>query len=121
MAEIPGTGSELDRRTVLRRAAMAGLLATPAAGLLSACASGSDDSGSSDKPAGDKSDTNPLGVDPKAPLEVVIFNGGLGPKYPTDVHIPSYNKLFPESKVPFSQTEEIATVIQPRINAGDPP
>ncbi|GAA0804421.1 N-acetylglucosamine/diacetylchitobiose ABC transporter substrate-binding protein [Spirilliplanes yamanashiensis] len=121
MAEIPGTGTELDRRTVLRRAAMAGLLATPAMGLLNACASGGDEGANTDTPSGEKSDTNPLGVDPKAPLEVVIFNGGLGTKYATDVHIPSYNKLFPESKVTFSQTEEIATVIQPRVNAGDPP
>lgn len=120
MAVLPGTGSELDRRTVLRRAALAGLLATPAAGLLGACASGDDPTGG-DKPAGEKSDTNPLGVDPKAPLEIVIFNGGLGTDYATQVHTPSYNRLFPESKVTFSSTEEIATVIQPRINAGDPP
>ena len=111
---------ELDRRTLLRRAAAVGLLATPAVGMLSACVgSGSDDT--QEQAEGDKSNTNPLGVDPKAPLEVVIFNGGLGTKYATDVHIPSYNKLFPESKVAFSETTEIGKVVQPRINAGDPP
>lgn len=111
---------EIDRRTLLRRAAAVGLLATPAVGMLSACVGG----GSDDTPEqaeGDKSDTNPLGVDPKAPLEIVIFNGGLGTKYATDVDIPSYNKLFPESKVAFSDTTEVGKVVQPRINAGDPP
>src|SRR4029450_13776801 len=71
--------------------------------------------------AGEKSDTNPLGVDPKAPLEVIIFNGGLGTKYATDVHIPSYKKMYPEAQVAYSQTTEIGKVVQPRINAGDPP
>ena len=110
---------ELDRRTVLRRAAAVGLLATPAVGMLSACVGSSDDTQKQSE--GAKSDANPLGIDPKAPLEVVIFNGGLGTKYATDVDIPSYNKSWPDSKVKYSNTEQIATVIQPRINAGDAP
>jgi N-acetylglucosamine transport system substrate-binding protein len=120
MSANPGTPPELDRRTVLRRAAAAGLLAGPAAGLLSACVGGGDDT-AQDAPKGQTSATNPLGVDPKAPLEVVIFNGGLGTKYASDIHIPSYKKLFPEAEVKFSQTEEIATVLQPRFNSGSPP
>ena len=111
---------ELDRRTLLRRAAAAGLLATPAVGMLSGCVGGGSDE-PQNQAEGEKSDTNPLGVDAKAPLEVIIFNGGLGTKYATDVHIPSYNKSFPESKVAFSETTEIGKVVQPRINAGDPP
>ena len=110
---------ELDRRTLLRRAAAVGLLATPAVGMLSACVGSSDDTQKQSE--GAKSDANPLGIDPKAPLEVVIFNGGLGTKYATDVDIPSYNKSWPDSKVKYSNTEQIATVIQPRINAGDAP
>src|SRR3712207_427975 len=111
---------ELDRRTLLRRAAAVGLLATPAVGMLSACVGGGSEE-PKDQAEGTKSDTNPLGVDPKAPLEIIIFNGGLGTKYATDVDIPSYNKLFPESKVAFNQTEEISTVVQPRFTAGNPP
>jgi N-acetylglucosamine transport system substrate-binding protein len=110
----------LTRRTVLRRAATAGLLATPAAGLLSACVGG----GSEDKPKqaeGAKSADNPLGVKEDADLEVVIFNGGLGTKYATDVHIPSYQKKFPKAHVKFSQTEEISTVLQPRFSSNTPP
>ena len=111
---------ELDRRTLLRRAAAVGLLATPAVSMLGACVSGGSEE-TQEQAEGEKSTTNPLGIDPKAPLEVVIFNGGLGTKYATDVDIPSYNKLFPDSKVAFSETTEIGKVVQPRINAGDPP
>jgi N-acetylglucosamine transport system substrate-binding protein len=109
-----------DRRTFLQRAAAAGLLATPAAGLLSACVGGRDDD-TQDQAEGEKSEKNPLGVDAKADLEVVIFNGGLGTKYATDVHIPSYKKSFPEANVKFSQAEEIATVLQPRFTSEQPP
>jgi N-acetylglucosamine transport system substrate-binding protein len=113
---------EVDRRTLLRRAAAVGLLATPAVSMLSACVGGGDDSDdNAEKPSGTVSATNPLGVKEDAPLEIVIFNGGLGTKYATDVDIPSYNKLFPNSKVAFSQTEEIATVVQPRFTGGNPP
>ncbi|MCW6009429.1 N-acetylglucosamine/diacetylchitobiose ABC transporter substrate-binding protein [Micromonospora sp. CPCC 205371] len=109
-----------DRRTFLQKAAAAGLLATPAAGLLSACVGGGDDD-TQDQAEGEKSEKNPLGVDAKAELEVVIFNGGLGTKYATDVHIPSYKKSFPEANVKFSQAEEIATVLQPRFTSETPP
>ena len=114
------TKPELDRRTLLRRAAAVGLLATPAVSMLSACVSGGSDE-PQEQAEGEKSTTNPLGVDAAAPLEVMIFNGGLGTKYATDVDIPSYNKLYPQAKVNFQQTTEIGKVVQPRINAGDPP
>jgi len=118
MTEI--LGSELDRRTLLRRAAAVGVLATPAAGLLSACvSSGSDDN--QKQATGTKSADNPLGIDPKAPVEIVIFNGGFGTAYATDVDTPAYNKKWPDSKVVYSATEQISTVLQPRFNAGTPP
>ena len=111
---------ELDRRTLLRRAAAVGVLATPAAGLLSACVSSG--SGDNQKQAtGAKSADNPLGIDAKAPVEIVIFNGGFGTAYATDVDTPAYNKKWPDSKVVYSATEQISTVLQPRINAGTPP
>ncbi len=114
---------EVDRRTLLRRAAAVGLLATPAVSMLSACVGGGggDSDDNAEKPAGTVSDTNPLGIKEDAPLEIVIFNGGLGTKYATDIDIPSYNKLFPNSKVAFSQAEEIATVVQPRFTGNNPP
>ena len=120
MSEIFGKPSELDRRTVLRRAAAVGLLATPAVGMLSACVGSSSDD-KTKQSTGTKSADNPLGIDPKAPLEIIIFNGGLGTAYATDVDTPLYNKKWPNSKITYSATEQISTVVQPRINAGSPP
>ncbi|BAL86916.1 putative ABC transporter substrate-binding protein [Actinoplanes missouriensis 431] len=119
MSEI--TSSDLDRRTLLRRAAAVGLAATPAVGMLSACVGGGTEEDAPEQATGEKSADNPLGVDPKAGIEVLIFDGGLGTKYATDVDIPLYNKKWPDSKVTYSATQEVATVVQPRINAGDAP
>jgi N-acetylglucosamine transport system substrate-binding protein len=121
MTEIFGKPSELDRRTLLRRAAAVGLLATPAVGLLSACVGGGDDSDTQKQSTGTKSADNPLGIDPKAATEIIIFNGGLGTAYSTDIDTPLYNKKWPDSKITYSATEQISTVVQPRINAGSPP
>ena len=110
---------ELDRRTLLRRAAAVGLLATPAVGMLSACVGGSDET--QEQATGTKSADNPLGIDPKAGVEIVIFNGGLGTDYATKVDTPLFNKKWPEAKITYSAEEEISTVVQPRINAGNPP
>ena len=118
MSEI--TKPELDRRTVLRRAAAVGLAATPVAGLLGACVGGGAEEPTT-QATGAKSADNPLGIDPKAPIEIVIFDGGLGTKYATDVDTPLYTKKWPESSVKFSATQEIATTVQPRLNAGDAP
>jgi N-acetylglucosamine transport system substrate-binding protein len=122
--ETPATGesgkSDLSRRTVLRRAAAVGVLAIPAVGILDACASGSD-STKTNTGGGNVSDTNPLGIDPNLPVEVVIFNGGYGDKYATDVHVPLYQKAWPNSKVTESKAEEISTTLQPRFAGGNPP
>jgi len=120
MSLPPDTPTSLTRRTLLGRAAAAGLLATPAAGLLSACV-GSGDDDSTNQNVGTKTAENPLGVKEDADLEVVIFNGGLGTKYATDVHVPSYKRKFPKANVRFSQAEEIATVLQPRFTSNTPP
>lgn len=112
--------SELDRRSLLRRAGAVGFAAIPAVGMLSACVGGSAEE-TTDQATGTKSADNPLGIDPKAPIEIVIFDGGLGTKYATDVDTPIYTKKWPESKVNYSATQEIATVVQPRLNANDAP
>ncbi|WP_229073636.1 N-acetylglucosamine/diacetylchitobiose ABC transporter substrate-binding protein [Actinoplanes sp. DH11] len=119
MSEI--TATELDRRTLLRRAAAVGLAATPAVGMLSGCVGGGAEEEAPKQAEGEKSADNPLGVDPKTGIEIVIFDGGLGTKYATDVDTPLYNKKWPDSKVTYSATQEVSTVVQPRINAGDPP
>lgn len=125
MSETPGGAldgtPDLTRRTVLRRAAAAGLLATPAAGLLSACVTGGGDEDTGDQAEGEVTAQNPLGVDPKAPLEIVIFNGGYGEKYATDVHEPLYKNKYPEAEIKHSATQEISTTLQPRFAGGNPP
>jgi N-acetylglucosamine transport system substrate-binding protein len=121
MSITPDTSSDLSRRSVLRRTAAIGLLATPAAGLLSACVGGGTEETPSAEATGTVSEKNPLGVAEKADLEVVIFNGGLGTKYAEDVHIPSYKKSFPDAKVNFSSTQDISTVLQPRFASNTPP
>ncbi|MEV4343150.1 N-acetylglucosamine/diacetylchitobiose ABC transporter substrate-binding protein [Actinoplanes sp. NPDC049596] len=115
------TQPAVDRRTLLRRAAAVGLLATPAVGMLSACVGGGSDDSSSEQATGTKSADNPLGIDPKTGVEIVIFNGGLGTAYATDVDTPLFNKKWPDAKITYSATEQISTTIQPRINAGNPP
>jgi N-acetylglucosamine transport system substrate-binding protein len=112
--------SEMDRRSLLRRAGAVGFLAVPAVGTLAACAGG----GGDDKPeqaTGTKSADNPLGIDPKAPVEIVIFDGGLGTKYATDVDTPLFTKKWPDAKINYSATQQIATTIKPRLNSGDAP
>jgi N-acetylglucosamine transport system substrate-binding protein len=110
----------VSRRGVLQRAAAVSLLAVPAAGLLDACATGGGSTPSTQS-SGAKSKENPLGVDPNAPLEVVIFNGGYGDAYATKVHVPLYQKAFPKAQVKESPTQEISTTLQPRFAGGTPP
>ncbi|MEU7924992.1 N-acetylglucosamine/diacetylchitobiose ABC transporter substrate-binding protein [Micromonospora sp. NPDC049801] len=122
MSITPEHPAALDRRTVLRRAAAVGMLATPAIGLLSACATSSGGDKDSEKAAeGTKSEKNPLGVKEDAPIEVIIFNGGYGEKYATDVHEPLYKKAFPKAEIKHQSTQAVSTVLQPRFASGNPP
>jgi N-acetylglucosamine transport system substrate-binding protein len=116
-----GIGTGTSRRTLLRNAAAVGLVALPGAALLDACATSSGGGGSTSGSGGTKSAQNPLGVDTKAPLEVVIFAGGYGDSYATKVHVPLYQKAFPDAQVKESSTQEISTTLQPRYNGGNPP
>ena len=122
MSITPEHPAALSRRTVLRRAAAVGVLATPAIGLLSACAtSGGDERRQRAGRAGTKSAKNPLGVKEDAALEVIIFNGGYGEKYATDVHEPLYKKAFPKAEIKHQATQAVSTVLQPRFACGNPP
>ncbi|GAA5191598.1 N-acetylglucosamine/diacetylchitobiose ABC transporter substrate-binding protein [Rugosimonospora acidiphila] len=123
--ENPGTAHtatpELNRRTVLKRASALGLLAVPAVGLLQACATGGGSTPQDQSTGGAKSADNPLGVDPSAALEVVIFSGGYGDTYATKYHVPLYEKAFPKAKVTESSTQDIQGTLQPRFTGGNPP
>ncbi len=112
--------TELSRRDVLRRAAAAGVLAGPAAGLLSACALGGGDDNGSGGDQGSKSEQNPLGVKADAPLEVVIFDGGFGQDY-AKAHEAMYTEKYPKATIKHSATAEISKTLQPRFVDGTPP
>ncbi len=108
----------LARRDLIKRAAVMGAVAVPASGLLSACASGG--SGPAKKDTGTKTATNPLGVDKSAPLDVLIFNGGFGDDYAKQFE-KLYAKEYSGSKVAHTATQNITGLLQPRLNAGNPP
>ncbi|MEH0845042.1 N-acetylglucosamine/diacetylchitobiose ABC transporter substrate-binding protein [Micromonospora sp. CPCC 205711] len=107
--EIPG---DLSRRTLLRRAAAAGLLVTPAAGLLSACAGSeptkSDDAGTA------KSKDNPFGIKDGSAVKVVIFNGGLGDQWAKEDKA-VFNAKHANVTVNMSSTQKIKTEEQPKM------
>lgn len=113
-----GSTSDVNRRDVIKRAAAIGLVAVPGMTALSACASGSDDSGDDKVDKGKKTDDNPLGVNKTAGLEVVIFNGGYKDKYAIFAE-KIYSKSFGDVK--HSKTQKIRTKMQPRMVKGNPP
>ncbi|GIJ12923.1 N-acetylglucosamine/diacetylchitobiose ABC transporter substrate-binding protein [Micromonospora andamanensis] len=103
---------DLDRRTLLRRAAAAGLLVTPAAGLLSACAGSTPDQNNDS--AGEKSNDNPFGVQDGSAVKVVIFNGGLGDAWAKEDQA-IFNAKYPNVTVNMSSTQKIKTEEQPKM------
>jgi N-acetylglucosamine transport system substrate-binding protein len=112
MSDNPDLRSDLTRRTLLRRAAAAGLLATPAASLLAACA-GSEPS----KPetgGAEKNKDNPFGVKDGSSVKVVIFNGGLGDQWAKEDKV-IFNKKHSNITVNMSSTQKIKTEEQPKM------
>lgn len=115
---------DLSRRRVLRGIGVTAALAVPGASVLSACAtsdSGSDNSGGSNSGGGNANAANPFGVKEDQALEVVIFKGGLGDSYATDVHEPMYKKKYPKAEVKHVATQQISQTMQPRFAGGNPP
>jgi N-acetylglucosamine transport system substrate-binding protein len=117
------TSPDLSRRQMLRGIGLAAFLAVPGAGVLSACATGGDDGGGNNNPppANTADANNPFGVKQDAPIEIVIFAGGLGEKYATEGHEPLYKKKFPQAEIKHLGTQQISQQLQPRFAAGDPP
>lgn len=109
----------LNRRTLLRRSAAAGLFTLPALGALSACASGGGSGGSDNESAerGETSADNPFGVT-DSELEVVIFDGGFGDQYALDAEA-IYEQRY--GSVDHTKTQEISSQLQPRLVQHNPP
>ncbi|MBM7785333.1 N-acetylglucosamine/diacetylchitobiose ABC transporter substrate-binding protein [Tenggerimyces flavus] len=115
--------SRLGRRGFLGSAATLGAVAGSPA-LLAACATGGGGTptGTENKPtpAVSESADNPFGVDPKAPLDVVIFKGGFSDEY-AKYHQTMYKKRFPDAAVKHTGTQDITPQLQPRFVQGSPP
>ncbi len=108
--------SDLTRRTVLRRAAAAGLLATPAAGLLAACNKEGDGTGGS---GAAKTAENPFGVEQGKGLNAAFFNGGFGEDYAKFFATQYEAKRGGKVDLKFSKT--ILTDYQPGFYSGNVP
>lgn len=66
-------------------------------------------------------DDNPLGVDPTAPLDVVIFKGGYGDDYAINVNDTMYGTLYPEAEITYAGTQRLMEQYQARVVDGNPP
>ena len=64
---------------------------------------------------------NPLGVDPAAPLDVVIFRGGYSDEYAIFVNDTMWARDFPDSELSHSGIQRLGEQLQPRFVAGNPP
>jgi N-acetylglucosamine transport system substrate-binding protein len=110
------------RRQVLKRIGMTALVAGPGMSLLGACAtSGGGDGEPANTVRAGGNAANPFNVAPNAPLDVVIFKGGLGDRYATQGHEPMYVKKFPQAKIKHTGIQEIGKTLRPRFAAGNPP
>jgi N-acetylglucosamine transport system substrate-binding protein len=114
-------GEGVGRRDLIKRSAALGLVATPAMGLLSACASGGGDGDNSDEgnTKGKASKDNPFGAKSGSKLDVVVFKGGYGDDYAKAWEADFSKKLGITST--HTGTQEITGKLQPRFNAGNPP
>ncbi|MFV0406559.1 MAG: N-acetylglucosamine/diacetylchitobiose ABC transporter substrate-binding protein [Propioniciclava sp.] len=98
-----------------RRSLLLGSLALSAALALSACSGGAQE-----PTATEAGSAGAFGASANAPLDVYIFDGGYGAEY-ADGFVDVYNQTIPGSTVEISAVQEIATQLQPRFVAGDPP
>ncbi|HYH12492.1 MAG TPA: hypothetical protein VD789_09080, partial [Thermomicrobiales bacterium] len=64
---------------------------------------------------------NPLGVDPAAPLDVVIFKGGYGDDFAINVNDNIYGKLYPDAEIAYIGTQRLQEQFQARVVDGNPP
>lgn len=106
--EASGTHS---RRAIMRRGAALGL-SLPAMAMLFG--------GARPLRAAAQDADNPLGVDPAAPLDVVIFKGGFGDDYARNVN-EMYTARFPDAQITYAGIQRLGEQLQPRFVAGSPP
>ncbi|MEV8456184.1 N-acetylglucosamine/diacetylchitobiose ABC transporter substrate-binding protein [Streptomyces sp. NPDC052095] len=116
-----GSVPEMNRRELIKRAVAVGLLAAPATAALSSCAaSGSGARQPMEAGAGMTESSNPLGVSPSAPLEVVVFDGGLGVDYVKKAEA-AYRKAHPRAAIDHIATTDLQARLQARFVGRTPP
>lgn len=64
---------------------------------------------------------NPLGVDPAAPLDVVVFKGGYGDDYAINVNDNLYGANYPDAEITYAGTQRLMEQYQARVVDGNPP
>jgi N-acetylglucosamine transport system substrate-binding protein len=105
-------GGSQTRRALIKRGAALGFTAPAIAAVMSVLES---------RGALAQDAANPLGVDPAAPLDVVIFKGGFGDDYAKYVNTDMYNKLYPNAAITYAGIQRLGEQLQPRFVAGEPP
>ncbi len=106
------------RRIFLKRAGLSTLAVAGGSSFLAGCAtSGGGDQGES---RAERTEDNPFGVQPEAPLAVVIFDGGYGDEY-AQFHESLYQETFPDAEISHQAITDIRQQMQPLFNAGTPP
>ncbi len=63
---------------------------------------------------------SPFGVDARAGLDVVVFDGGLGDRYVVEAEA-RYRAAFPGAEITHTAVPDIRAALQPRFDAGTPP
>lgn len=110
------TMETLDRRNFLR-AAFAGAVAIPLGVTLASCATGGGGGGGA---TGEKTESNPFGMAADTTVDAVIFDGGYGTDY-VEFAAAILADTQDGSSVEVSPSTTIATELQPRFVAGNPP
>jgi N-acetylglucosamine transport system substrate-binding protein len=101
----------MSRRQMIQRAAVLGISAQA---LTVAFVSGA-------RHAVAQGEDNPLGVDPDAPLDIVIFRGGYGDDYAIYVKDEMYSRDFPNAEIEYIGTQRLQEQFQARVVEGNPP
>ncbi|HKG26223.1 MAG TPA: N-acetylglucosamine/diacetylchitobiose ABC transporter substrate-binding protein [Thermomicrobiales bacterium] len=111
-------GGSQTRRDLIKRGAALGLSAPAIAAAMTALSGKGAYAQGTPTAAGAG---NPLGVDPNAPLDVVIFKGGYGDDYAINVNQNLYAKLYPNAQITYAGIIRLGEQLQPRFVAGNPP
>src|SRR5690606_18856783 len=64
---------------------------------------------------------NPLGVDPAAALDEVVFKGGYGDDYAINVNDNLYGANYPDAEITYAGTQRLMEQYQARVVDGNPP